>query len=106
MEDYSCPLLPNATHAVLAGHSAGVKCVAWLADGKLASGSNDGTVRIWNAARRVCSEVLEGHTGRVWDVSAIASGRHLASGSADGTVRLWAAAGDGGASASAAQAVL
>ncbi|KAL1515882.1 hypothetical protein AB1Y20_002497 [Prymnesium parvum] len=106
MKDYSCPVLPNATHAVMVGHTAGVKCVAWLADGMLASGCNDGTLRLWNTNRRVCTKVLEGHKGRIWDVCASASAEHLASASADGHVRVWRAAADDADEVAVAQAVL
>ncbi|KAL3905859.1 MAG: hypothetical protein SGPRY_010764, partial [Prymnesium sp.] len=92
IEDYSCPLLPNATHAVLKGHKAAVKCITWLSDGRLASGCNDGTLRLWDASDQTCTNVLEGHTGRVWDVSS--NGEHIVSASADGTVRLWRSSAD------------
>ena len=39
-----------------------VNSVAVLADGRIASGSNDETVRLWNTATGACDLVLEGHT--------------------------------------------
>ena len=33
--------------ATLTGHRADVNCVAVLADGRLVSGSNDNTVKVW-----------------------------------------------------------
>ena len=36
--------------------------VAVLSDGRIMSGSNDGTVRIWNGASGECERVLEGHS--------------------------------------------
>uniref|UniRef100_A0A7S3C5P7 WD40 repeat-containing protein SMU1 n=2 Tax=Haptolina ericina TaxID=156174 RepID=A0A7S3C5P7_9EUKA len=89
MEDYSCPLLPNATHRVLIGHTAGVKCVSWVGNELLASGGNDGCLRLWDVATGTCTGYFEGHTGRVWDVSASASGTRIASACADGAVRIW-----------------
>ena len=44
LEDYSCPLLPNATHAVLNAHTCGAKCIEWVGQHVLASGGNDGAV--------------------------------------------------------------
>lgn len=58
IEDYSCPLLPNTTHAVLKGHKAAVKCITWLSDGRLASGCNDGTLRLWDASDQTCTNVI------------------------------------------------
>ncbi len=59
----------------------------------LATGSTDGTVRLWDPARGTAvSQPLTGHTDTVQAVAAVdlADGRTLlATGSADGTVRLW-----------------
>jgi len=64
--------------------------VALSADGQLlASGSEDGTVRLWETSGARLQATLEGHTGGVRGVALSADGRLLASGSFDGTVRLW-----------------
>jgi WD40 repeat protein len=55
----------------------------------LASGSGDGTVRLWDIAMRSKVATLEGHR---WSVESLAfswDGGTLASGSEDGTVLLW-----------------
>ena len=56
------------------------------AGGKLISGSEDGSIRVWDVAGERCEGVLEGHTGRV--TSLAASGGRLVSGSWDRTVRV------------------
>ena len=77
-------LLPTASR---------VYSVSFSPDGAtLASGSLDGTVRLWAVATGEPIAPLEGPTDRVYSVSFSPDGATLASGSLDGTVRLWAVA--------------
>ena len=82
----SRPLLWTSFH-----HSSTVRTVAFNLDGRLlASGSDDGTARLWDIeTRRQVGEPLRSRGGNVWSVAFSPNGKILATGSDDGTVRLW-----------------
>ena len=72
------------------GHTGPVRCVAVSADaGKIASGSRDTTVRVWDAATGRCLHKFTGHDKPVRCVAFSSDGRYVVSGSDDKTVRVW-----------------
>jgi hypothetical protein len=70
------------------GHTREVLALAVLPHGKLASGSCDSTIRIWDIATQRCESTLRGHDNSVFSLAMLSYGK-LASGSYDCTIRIW-----------------
>ena len=67
-----------------------MRSVAYAPDGAtLATGGDDGTVRIWDTRTGQQQQQLTGHTGPVLAVAYAPDGATLATGSGDLTVRIW-----------------
>ncbi|KAM0539972.1 hypothetical protein ACHAO7_011651 [Fusarium culmorum] len=80
----------DACLLTLEGHSDMVNSVVFSHDStKLASASEDETVRIWNAETGECEQVLEGHSDAVNSVAFSHDSIKLASASDDKAVRIW-----------------
>ncbi|NEP22522.1 caspase family protein, partial [Moorena sp. SIO3I6] len=74
----------------LQGHTGWVTNIAFSPDGKqILSGSDDGTVRLWDTETGQLIHTLEGHTDTVYEIAFSPDGQQILSGSSDNTVRLW-----------------
>ncbi|KAJ5979902.1 hypothetical protein N7481_007200 [Penicillium waksmanii] len=74
----------------LEGHTGPVLLISWSHDGsRLASASQDKTVKIWDPATGQCTSVFEGHSGSILSISWSHDGSRIASASQDKTVRIW-----------------
>ncbi len=74
----------------LTGHSGEVNAVATSPDGqKIASGSDDQSIKIWNLSRGQELRTLTGHSNWVYSVAISPDGETLVSGSKDNTIKVW-----------------
>jgi len=72
----------------LSGHANPVNSVAFDNNDLLASGSDDGTIKLWNKYTGDLLNTLSGHGGFVESV-AFDTNDMLASGSRDNSIKLW-----------------
>jgi cytochrome c len=86
-------LTRNVAEQVMRFHDAAVNAVAFLNDGRIATGGADAHIALWTPGKPVPDAVLDGHSGPIVDLAVSPDGKTLASASWDHSVRLWPLAG-------------
>ena len=80
----------NEVLGPLARHTDSVSCVAFSPDGgRIAIGSWDNTISLWDAVKGKVAGPFIGHTGTIYSVGFSPDGKWITSGSYDKTVCVW-----------------
>ncbi|KEH43596.1 putative transcription factor WD40-like family [Medicago truncatula] len=70
-------------------HEYGVTCSTWLGTSYVATGSNDGAVRLWDSRSGECVRTFRGHSESIQSLSLSANQEYLVSASLDHTARVF-----------------
>ncbi len=91
---FALAVLLAAPDVVLeSGHGANISALLFSPDGKfIVSGSEDSTLKLWDANSGAELRALRGHTNIVTAVALSSDGSQIASASLDHTLRVWSAA--------------
>eukprot|EP00930_Biecheleria_cincta_P008720 TRINITY_DN110262_c0_g1_i1.p1 TRINITY_DN110262_c0_g1~~TRINITY_DN110262_c0_g1_i1.p1 ORF type:complete len:346 (-),score=58.71 TRINITY_DN110262_c0_g1_i1:15-1010(-) len=80
----------DAVAVTLSGHEGIVRHATFSSDGlRVATTSEDGSARIWDARNGKCRWVLRGHEGDVLCAAFSPDGKKVVTGSSDATTRIW-----------------
>nr|WP_317891623.1 WD40 repeat domain-containing protein [Tolypothrix sp. PCC 7601] len=80
---------PTASY-IDSGHQDSVTSIAFSSDGqKLASGSEDKTIKLWDMTTGKLLQTFNGHSGLIKTIALSNDGEKLASGNDDKTIKLW-----------------
>ena len=89
---YSCDGTTSGARfrRTFSGHANWVRTAAWSPDGAtLLSGSDDSTVRTWDAATGACTGTLYDHADAVLACAFSPDGRTFTAGGREGTIKVW-----------------
>ncbi|BAY31277.1 WD-40 repeat-containing protein [Nostoc carneum NIES-2107] len=80
---------PTASY-IDSGYQDSVTSIAFSSDGKkLASGSEDKTIKLWDISTGKLLQTFNGHSSLIKTIALSSDGKKLASGSDDKTIKLW-----------------
>ncbi|QIR40962.1 ribosome assembly protein 4 [Tolypothrix sp. PCC 7910] len=80
---------PTASY-IDSSYQDSVTSIAFSSDGKkLASGSEDKTIKLWDISSGKLLQTFNGHSGLIKTIALSSDGQKLASGSEDKTIKLW-----------------
>ena len=71
----------------LLGHSASVNSILQLTNGKIASVSGDGSIKIWNVENKLCEQTLSEHENMARDIIQVDD--WIVSSNEDNTIKMW-----------------
>ncbi len=87
------PQVGTSSLAILSGHADIVSACAWSPDGqRVLSGSDDNSLKVWDAASGECLRTLSGHARSVSACAWSPDGQRVLSGSEDNSLKVWDAA--------------
>ena len=82
----NAPATKTRLVATMKGHTGTVSSLAFLPDGRVLSGGNDGTIRVWGSTGRLLQGPFRGHVGGVLGLLPVSDAEFVSLG-ADQTVR-------------------
>lgn len=77
------------SHSIIDAHQGAARTVEFDARGKLASGGDDQSIKVWDYRTGELLSVYRGHTNAVHSVAHDHAGRLLVSAGSDQTIKLW-----------------
>lgn len=69
-------------------HNGRINCLIKLSDGKIVSGGQDNTIKIWDIEKKQTLFTLKGHSSIIWDIREL-EGNKLISASDDNKAKIW-----------------
>lgn len=76
-------------HQCLKGHKSTVTCLTTLRDGRIITGSDDKTIRIWNSKTGKCDLVLTGAISGVHEIIVLPDNRIITGSRDENILRIW-----------------